>query len=171
MSGVGPSGVYRLMGLARRKALLMPVLSVAALVVSAVEGASGWILVWLAVFLGALVVVMWRLVNRVDVDGTGNVRFHRGLAGAVAVHVDEIREVRRTTWGFNVARVDAADEAVFVDLDRRASSTSAGGAAGVANGWPVPGRGGSSTGAALPGRYVRQQRCAALTGERRATGW
>ena len=31
-------------------------------------------------------------------------------------HVDEIREVRRTTWGFNVARVDAADEAVFVDL-------------------------------------------------------
>jgi|JI10StandDraft_1071094.scaffolds.fasta_scaffold988329_2 hypothetical protein len=116
MSGVGPSGVYRLMGLARRKALLMPVLSAAALVVSAVEGASGWILVWLAVFLGALVVVMWRLVNRVDVDGTGNVRFHRGLAGAVAVHVDEIREVRRTTWGFNVARVDAADEAVFVDL-------------------------------------------------------
>ena len=88
MSGVGPSGVYRLMGLARRKALLMPVLSAAALVVSAVEGASGWILVWLAVFLGALVVVMWRLVNRVDVDGTGNVRFHRGLAGAVAVHVD-----------------------------------------------------------------------------------
>ena len=30
--------------------------------------------------------------------------------------IDEIREVRRTTWGFNVARVDAADEAVFVDL-------------------------------------------------------
>jgi hypothetical protein len=116
MSEIGAWGVYRVTGLARHKAILSGMVSAAALLVAAVAGASGWILVVLAVFLGGLVVVTWRLVTRVEVDGTGNVRFHRGLAGSVAFHVDEIRAVRCTTWGFDVARVDAADGAVFVDL-------------------------------------------------------
>lgn len=103
-------------GLAGRKAHLSGVVGAAALVVAGVAGASGWNLVVLAVFLGALVVVTWRLVTRVDVDGEGNIRFHRGLAGSVAFHVDEVREVRCTTWGFNVARVDADGTTVHVDL-------------------------------------------------------
>lgn len=61
-------GVYRVTGLAARKALLSGVVSAAALVGAALAGASGWILVVLAVLLAALVVVTWRLVTRVEVD-------------------------------------------------------------------------------------------------------
>lgn len=118
MSSAGSGGVYGVTGLAGRKALLSVVAGTAALVVAALAGASGWILVALAAFFGALVVVTRRLVTQVEVDGEGIVRFHRGLTGSAAFHVDEICEVRCTTWGFDVARVDAADGAVFVDLGR-----------------------------------------------------
>ena len=118
MEGAGSGGVYRVTGLAARKALLSGVVSAAALVGAALAGASGWILVALAAFFGALVVVTRRLVTQVEVDGEGIVRFHRGLTGSAAFHVDEICEVRCTTWGFDVARVNGADGAVFVDLGR-----------------------------------------------------